>query len=195
MSSSQRVIQNQDGLEMLQKLVELAKDPKSITAAAELARKEAELTQEQVDKLVEAKDFIAKYEQLSKDFEDKTSLATNDLINQRTQLESDSAEFVQFKESESQRLKDLESNLNARESKVSDAEKSYNKIVNDFESYRSSTEKKYTAIQNDINKQKSFNDKVTADNQDESKRLSDYKNTLQQKAQNLSKLSAEFNDE
>lgn len=195
MSSSQRVIQNQDGLELLQQLVNLTKDPKSITAVAELARKEAQLTQDQVDKLVEAKSFIANYDKLSKDFNDKTSLATNDLINQRIKLDQDIYDFNELKDSESIRLKELENSLILRESKISESEKSHVYMVSSFDSYKSSTEENHKMVQDSLDKQKSLNDRIAISNQTESKRLDEYKKSLQEKAQKISQLSAEFDDE
>lgn len=56
-----------DNLQILGELAELIKQPEKITAAYELARKEDELTKEETEYAIEAREFIVKYAELKAD--------------------------------------------------------------------------------------------------------------------------------
>lgn len=90
--AAQRSFQQQvDGLQSIKELMELFKNPKSISEAAELARKEAALTQEEVEKATEARALIAQASELYKDLKSKS--------DELTELQSQhAAELNRFKE-------------------------------------------------------------------------------------------------
>lgn len=100
MASQTRIMTAAQDLGTLRELAELIKNPKAITEAHEEARKQQALTEDEARKTAEAKDFIAKYNQLEKDLkarEDK--LAADKITHAQEAAESQ----VAFK-AESERL-------------------------------------------------------------------------------------------
>lgn len=92
--------QQVQGLGTLQQLIDLVKDPKLISDAHALARKEQSLTDEQALKAAEAKDFIGKSAQLQKDLE----AARIKLVADKTAHEKEKADAELIFENESRKL-------------------------------------------------------------------------------------------
>lgn len=78
MAVSQRILQQGDGLETLKELLQTVQDPKLISKAHEAYRKEIALTEAEEKRVKEGKDFIAKYDSLLNDINQKIAAHEED---------------------------------------------------------------------------------------------------------------------
>ena len=84
MSAGTRIPQQVEGFDTLRELLELMKNPSSLTQASEIARKEMALTEEEKKKTDEARLFIAQFDKLKKEFQDeKNKLAASVLQHEK----------------------------------------------------------------------------------------------------------------
>lgn len=119
--TAQRIFQQQvDGLQSIKQLMELFKNPKSISDAAELARKEAALTEDELAKATEARALIAKADVLYKDLKEKGDELTNLQSNHATELN----QFKEEKASWEAQVSATNLQIDNRTAQLDDAQKS-----------------------------------------------------------------------
>jgi hypothetical protein len=109
MSIAQRVFKHAKDLSDLDELAKLIANPKAISEAAELAKKEAAATQEILDEASAAKAVIAKRDELFAEIQKEKDL----LVKNSEDLKKQRDEFAQICESENARLASFSATLNA----------------------------------------------------------------------------------
>lgn len=178
MAAQTRVHQQTEDLGTLRELVDLIKDPKKIIAAHEEARKQTALTDEVALKAAEAKDFIAKFNELQKNIkvrEDK--LAADQAAYEKDKADSDTL----FKK-EAERLAGI--SAGQLETKKSQDEQA-RQIIADrklIEADKNTNEFDYAAKLTVLEKKAADDDKLRIANEAEAQRLAEIKAKWQAKA-------------
>lgn len=113
------LVQQTDNLSTLKDLAELIKDPKAIIEAHETARKQMALTEAEITKVEEARNFIKEYTKLSEDLKKQQA----NLDFSRAQHEQVITEFDIKTSNISQQLNDREEQIAKKEAQLAASQK------------------------------------------------------------------------
>lgn len=155
MATQRFLSQQADGLDTLMALLDAVKDPKAITDAHELVRKEMALTDEEIGKAEDARKLISQADVLSKDLEDRKAQVVLD--------EHDYAAKAGEMEAETYRMKEKADGLFMREKTVSDAEAKLSADVKKMEDYRLAGLNEVAGLRTTLEKDRSDLNAMAAD--------------------------------
>lgn len=171
---------------MLRDLIDLANNPKKITAAHELARKEQGLTDEVARKAAEAKDFIAKYNQLSKDIKAaQEKLAAEKAAHEIAKADQD----LIFKNEES-RLAGINDGLAAKGKTYAALDAKYAEECKAIENLKKAQAEEFNQMLKKLQDKAAADDKIRIYNENESASLLAIKQKLESKAAKFQEAAA-----
>lgn len=110
MGASQRVIPQAEldaGFNLFKDIIAIVKDPKGLEEAHKAAREQAALTEEEQNKVIEARAFYSDADEKAAEYRKREDA----IFAGEDELKRAGAEFIQYKASEGLRLKNLEDEL------------------------------------------------------------------------------------
>jgi len=188
MSIAQRVFKQAKDLSDLNELAKLIANPKAISDAAELAKKEAAAVQELIDEANEAKSILANRDILIAEIDVRKKSLADDAAD----LKSRSEKFDNFLVSENERMASFSAQLNLTASKIKEKESEIAAEWKKLGDERRELNNRVNAAMSSANKRE----------EDAQKAIDDAKKTMQQyevlmsesrlKAANLAKIASEM---
>ncbi len=186
MSATMTAPEQVDGLEKLLLLASLRKE--DIAANAEEARKQIQLTNEQLGKVAEAKAYIAQYAALRSELQGREdTLAAN-----RAKHELDVKQHAGHVTSENVRLETFAATLTAKEKELADVAKNQLTEADRLRGLGIDMNRQHQEAMSGVQKQEAQNNSDRKLNAEEKERLQTWENTLKKKAQNLREQAANF---
>lgn len=186
MSASFALPQIEDGLEKLLLIASLRKE--DIAANAEEARKQAQLTNEELGKVAEAKSYIAKYKALS----DEIKGREDTLATEKIKHELDVKQHAIHVAAENTRLETFSANLSAREKELSEIAKKQLAESDHLRGLSIDMNRQHQESMASVQRQEIQNNTDRQTNAVENERLKNWEITLKEKARKLREQAANF---
>lgn len=186
MSASFALPQIEDGLEKLLLIASLKKE--DIAANAAEVRKQAQLTNEELGKVAEAKAYIAQHVGLAAELKGREDVLTDTKVKH----DLDKKQFDLHVASENTRLETFAAQLTAREKELTEASKKQMIEADRLRGLGIDQTRQHQEAMSAVQAQQANNNAAVQINATEAERLKNWESTLKKKAQSLREQAANF---
>lgn len=186
MSATMTAPEQIDGLEKLLLLASLRKE--DIAANAEEARKQLQLTNEQLGNVAEAKAYIAKHAGLAAELKGREDT----LATERIKHELNVKQHTIHVSSENVRLESFAATLTAKEKELAETSKQQLIEADRLRGLGIDMNRQHNEAMSAVQSQQANNNAATKINAEEKERLQSWETTLKKKAQTLREQAANF---